>query len=65
MIEISEDEAVPLSQIAQVTVRDGSSLVVTLFDEKGAKAVEKSLRESDLGVTPIIEGNTIKVMTPK
>ncbi|KAF9447687.1 ribosome recycling factor [Macrolepiota fuliginosa MF-IS2] len=56
-----------LEEIATVGVRDGSILLVTLFDEKNMKLAEKSLYDSKIpGVVPHRQDDrTIKIPIPK
>ncbi|HLX80143.1 MAG TPA: ribosome recycling factor [Burkholderiales bacterium] len=54
----------PLNQIARVTLMDARTLGVTPFEKKIAQAVEKAIRESDLGLNPAAAGDTIRVPMP-
>jgi ribosome recycling factor len=53
-----------LNQVAQVTAPEPRLLIVTPFDKGQAKAIEKAIRESDLGVDPASQGNIIRVPLP-
>eukprot|EP00053_Salpingoeca_punica_P006153 m.59095 g.59095 ORF g.59095 m.59095 type:complete len:254 (-) comp13554_c1_seq1:895-1656(-) len=55
----------PLPQVGQVSAADAQTLVVTVFDAETASAVEAAIRKSDLKVTPLKNGNVIKVPMPK
>ena len=55
----------PLSQTASVSVADNRSLVVSPWDPKNTEAIEKALRESDLGINPAVEGQRIRVNLPQ
>jgi ribosome recycling factor len=54
----------PLNQIARVTLIDGRTIGVTPFEKKIAQAVEKAIRESDLGLNPAAAGDMIRVPMP-
>src|ERR1700687_4237125 len=54
----------PLNQIARVTLMDARTIGVTPFEKKIAQAVEKAIRESDLGLNPAAAGDTIRVPMP-
>jgi ribosome recycling factor len=54
----------PLNQIARVTLMDARTIGVTPFEKKIAQAVEKAIRESDLGLNPAAAGETIRVPMP-
>jgi ribosome recycling factor len=55
---------VPLNQVAQVSAPEPRILVVTPFDKGQAKAIEKAIRESDLGFDPAHQGGVIRVPLP-
>jgi ribosome recycling factor len=54
----------PLNQIARVTLIDGRTIGVTPFEKKITQAVEKAIRESDLGLNPAAAGDMIRVPMP-
>ena len=56
--------ATPLRQVAQVNVEDSRTLNVNVFDRGSAKAVEKAIRDSNLGLNPIPAGTSIRVPLP-
>ena len=53
-----------LNQVANVSSPDPRSLVVTPFDKGQTKAIEKAIRESDLGLDPSTQGGIIRVPLP-
>lgn len=55
---------VPLSQVGNVNVIDAKMLSVQVWDHSLAKSVEKAIRESNLGLSPIAEGASIRVPIP-
>ena len=54
----------PLNQVASISVSEGRSLVISLFDKNMIKDVEKSIYASDLGLTPTTAGTTIRLNLP-
>jgi ribosome recycling factor len=54
----------PISQIAQVSIQDGKSIVVKPFDQTQVSAIEKAILASDLGITPISDGKMIRLPVP-
>ena len=54
----------PLNQVASISVSEGRSLVISLFDKNMIKDVEKSIYASDLGLTPTTVGTTIRLNLP-
>jgi ribosome recycling factor len=53
-----------LNQVAQVSAPEPRLLIVTPFDRSQAKAIEKAIRESDLGLDPSSQGQIIRVPLP-
>ena len=54
----------PLNQVAKVTLLDARTIGVSPFEKKMVQAVEKAIRESDLGLNPAAMGETIRVPMP-
>ena len=54
----------PLNQVAKVTLMDSRTIGVTPFEKKMAQAIEKAIRESDLGLNPAASGETVRVPMP-
>jgi ribosome recycling factor len=55
---------VPLNQVASVSAPEARTLLVTPFDKGQVKAIEKAIRESDLGLDPAHQGAVIRVPLP-
>lgn len=54
----------PLSQMANVNVPEPRLLLVKPWDKSVIKAVEKAIREADLGLNPQAEGDIIRIPIP-
>lgn len=54
----------PISQIGTIGVPDARTLSVSVWDKGLAKSVEKALRESDLGLNPMSDGQMIRIPIP-
>jgi len=54
----------PLSQVANVVASDARTLTVTPWDKGMVAAIEKAIRESDLGLNPAPAGAVIRVPLP-
>ena len=57
-------QQMPLNQCASVSAPEPRMLMVTPFDKGQIKAVEKAIRESDLGLDPAVQGTVIRVPLP-
>lgn len=55
---------VPINQVANVTLVDARTIGVSVWEKKMAQAVEKAIRESDLGLNPAAMGELIRVPMP-
>ncbi|MGH2994247.1 MAG: ribosome recycling factor [Solirubrobacterales bacterium] len=55
----------PLKQITQVAATDARLLTLTPYDKSSISAIEKSILESDLGLTPNNDGNVIRLQIPE
>jgi ribosome recycling factor len=55
----------PLNQLAGVSVPEARMAVVKPYDASQLKAMEKAIRDSDLGVNPTNDGTIIRVLIPQ
>jgi ribosome recycling factor len=56
--------AVPLKQVASISVPDSRTLVVQAFDKNVVGDIRKAIEKSDLGISPNIDGSTIRLVVP-
>ncbi len=54
----------PISQVGTISVPDARTLSISVWDRDIAKSVEKALRESDLGLNPVSDGQLIRIPIP-
>lgn len=54
----------PIPRVANVTLLDARTIGVTPWDKKLAPAIEKAIRDSDLGLNPATSGDTVRVPMP-
>ncbi|MBA2416084.1 MAG: ribosome recycling factor [Geodermatophilaceae bacterium] len=55
----------PIPQMASVTVAEARMAVIKPYDASQLGAIEKAIRDSDLGVNPTNDGNLIRVVFPQ
>ena len=55
---------VPINQVANVTLIDARTIGVSVWEKKLAPAVEKAIRDADLGLNPAAMGELIRVPMP-
>jgi ribosome recycling factor len=58
-------QAMPLAQVGTVGVPEPRLLTVQVWDKSMVSAVEKSIRESDLGLNPSADGQLVRVPIPE
>jgi ribosome recycling factor len=55
----------PLKQLATINVPEPRMLTIQPFDPSSMKAIERSIQESDLGLTPSNDGKLIRLPIPQ
>ena len=54
----------PVPQVGNVTLVDARTIAVSPYEKKMGAAIEKAIRDSDLGLNPSAMGDTIRVPMP-
>jgi len=55
----------PLQQLASFTVPEARVIIISPYDQGAMGAIERAIRDSDLGVNPTDDGRTIRVVLPE
>jgi ribosome recycling factor len=55
----------PLRQLANIATTEARLLTLTPYDKSAMSAIEKSIMESDVGLTPSNDGNVIRLQIPE
>jgi ribosome recycling factor len=55
----------PLNQVGTVSAPEPRMLAVAVWDKTNLKAVEKGIRNSGLGLNPVVDGITVRVPIPE
>jgi ribosome recycling factor len=55
----------PMNQLATLTVPEPRMAIISPYDKGSMAAIEKAIRDSDLGVNPTSDGNVIRVVFPQ
>jgi len=55
----------PLQQLASFTVPEARVVLISPYDMGAMNAIEKAIRDSDLGVSPANDGKTLRVVLPE
>ena len=54
----------PLNQVGSVSVPESRMLLVSVWDKSQVGAVERALRQSNLGINPVVDGQTMRIPMP-
>lgn len=54
----------PLRQMSQVSVQDGTTLVISPYDKSAMKEIEKAIIKAEIGITPNSDGIVIRLPFP-
>jgi ribosome recycling factor len=55
----------PVNQLASFQTPEARMIVIAPYDKGSSNAIEKALRDSDLGINPTTDGNVIRVVLPQ
>ena len=55
----------PINQVATINVPEPRTLSVQVWDKSMTKAVEKAIRDADLGLNPMADGQLVRVPIPE
>ena len=55
----------PINQVGTIGVSDPQTLSIQVWDSNNIKFCEKALRESDLNLNPIVDGQILRIPVPK
>jgi ribosome recycling factor len=57
-------QPVPLNQVAGVSAPDSRTLLIAAWDKSTVPAIRKAVEKSDLGLTPNVDGTSIRLAIP-
>jgi ribosome recycling factor len=57
-------QSVPLKQVAGVSTPDSRTLVIAAWDKAVVSEIRKAIEKSDLGLTPNVDGSSIRLIVP-
>ncbi|MEO0466633.1 MAG: ribosome recycling factor [Pseudomonadota bacterium] len=55
---------VPLNQVGSVSVPDSRMLAVNIWDKSVVGAADKAIRDSGLGLNPVVDGTNLRIPIP-
>ncbi|WP_028034982.1 ribosome recycling factor [Chelativorans sp. J32] len=57
--------SMPVNQVATVSVPEPRMISVSVWDQSLVGAVDRAIREANLGFNPIVEGSTLRIPLPE
>ena len=54
----------PMKQVASITIPEPRTIILAPWDPTAIKAIEKAINESDLGLTPVVDGKMVRLAIP-
>ncbi len=58
-------QKMPINQVGTVSVPESRTIAVQVWDKSMVAAVEKAVRESDLGLNPVVDGTNLRIPMPE
>ncbi len=58
-------QMMPISQLANISVPEATTLSIQVWDRESVKPVEKAIVNANLGFNPTVDGTTLRIMIPK
>lgn len=65
MVNTSYGAKMPINQVAAVNTPEPRLITVQVWDKSNLHAVEKAIRESDLGLNPVVDGLVLRLPIPE
>jgi len=58
-------QSMPLNQVANVNVPESRMIVVQVWDKAMVAGVEKAIRDSNIGLNPVVDGTSLRLPMPE
>jgi len=58
-------QSMPLNQVSTVNVPEPRMIVVQVWDKAMVAGVEKAIRESNIGINPVVDGTNLRLPMPE
>ena len=57
-------QQMPINQVATISVPESRMISIQVWDQGNVNLIDKSIKESDLGINPQIDGQTVRIRIP-
>tara|TARA_A100000164_G_scaffold175241_1_gene155592 strand:+ start:98 stop:649 length:552 start_codon:yes stop_codon:yes gene_type:complete len=58
-------QKMPINQLATVTIPEPRTISIQVWDKNNVKAVDSEIQKSNLGITPQVDGQTLRIHIPQ
>ena len=58
-------QKMPINQLATVTIPEPRTISIQVWDKNNIKAVDSEIQKSNLGITPQVDGQTLRIRIPQ
>ena len=58
-------QSMPLNQVATISIPEARTISVQVWDKSMVSAVEKAIRDANLGLSPTVEGQLLRIRIPE
>jgi len=65
VVVLAYGQAMPINQVATVSVPESRALAVQVWDKGMVNAVDKAIRDANLGLSPTVEGQILRIRIPE
>ncbi|MEX2144780.1 MAG: ribosome recycling factor [Candidatus Spechtbacterales bacterium] len=62
-VEVYENP-MPLKQVASISIPQHNQILIQPWDPANLQAVQSAITKSDLGINPVVEGNSVRLTLP-
>ncbi len=62
---VAYDSVMDLKSVASISVPDSRTLAIQPWDKSLLQAIEKAIREADIGVNPSVDGDAVRLNLPQ
>src|SRR3989338_7424927 len=61
---VAYDSMMDLNAVASISVQDAKTLLIKPWDKGLLQAIEKGVRDANLGVSPAVDGEVVRIALP-
>lgn len=58
-------QTMPLNQVATISIPESRAISVQVWDKGMVNAVDKAIRDANLGLSPVVEGQVLRIRIPE